>query len=148
MHDLLAEYGALLDVAKYDEWLNLFAAECRYHVMPRENYRAGLAGRADLLRQPRDARRPHHGFARGQQVQHPQRPSPDRPAAVDAARSGGSSIEAPFAVYQTDQEGATHLFATGLYRDRLEAGSGGLKFRDKLVLLDTFAVPILLATPL
>ena len=31
---------------------------------------------------------------------------------------------------------------------RLEAAAGGLKIRDKLVLLDTFAVPTLLATPL
>jgi hypothetical protein len=52
------------------------------------------------------------------------------------------------AVYQTDQEGETRLFATGLYRDRIVVEAGGLKFRDKLVLLDTFAVPSLLATPL
>jgi len=57
-------------------------------------------------------------------------------------------VEAPFAVFQTDQEGATRLFATGLYRDRLELAGDGLKIRDKLVLLDTFAVPTLLATPL
>jgi len=57
-------------------------------------------------------------------------------------------IEAPFAVYQTDQEGETRLFATGLYRDRLAIGQNGLKIRDKLILLDTFAVPSLLATPL
>ncbi len=57
-------------------------------------------------------------------------------------------IEAPFAIYQTDQEGETRLFATGLYRDRLQPGKGGLRIRDKLVLLDTFAVPTLLATPL
>ena len=56
--------------------------------------------------------------------------------------------EAPFAVYQTDQEGETRLFATGLYRDRIVAEAGGLRFRDKLVLLDTFAVPSLMATPL
>jgi 3-phenylpropionate/cinnamic acid dioxygenase small subunit len=37
VHDVLAEYGALLDNAKYDEWLGLFAQECRYQVMPREN---------------------------------------------------------------------------------------------------------------
>ena len=36
----------------------------------------------------------------------------------------------------------------GLYRDRIVVKAGGLKFRDKLVLLDTFAVPSLLATPL
>jgi anthranilate 1,2-dioxygenase small subunit len=57
-------------------------------------------------------------------------------------------VEAPFAVYQTDQEGETRLFATGLYRDRIVCEAGNLKFRDKLVLLDTFAVPSLLATPL
>jgi anthranilate 1,2-dioxygenase small subunit len=57
-------------------------------------------------------------------------------------------VEAPFAVFQTDQEGETRLFATGLYKDRIVAEAGALKFRDKLVLLDTFAVPSLLATPL
>jgi len=60
----------------------------------------------------------------------------------------GLRVEAPFAVYQTDQEGETRLFATGLYRDRLEPGGSGLKILDKLVLLDSFAVPTLLATPL
>jgi anthranilate 1,2-dioxygenase small subunit len=51
-------------------------------------------------------------------------------------------------VYQTDPEGETRLFATGLYRDRLEHGREALRFTEKLVLLDTFAVPTLLATPL
>jgi anthranilate 1,2-dioxygenase small subunit len=60
----------------------------------------------------------------------------------------GIEIEAPFAVYQTDQEGETRLFATGLYRDRLAFGHGGPKIQDKLIILDTFAVPSLLATPL
>jgi anthranilate 1,2-dioxygenase small subunit len=57
-------------------------------------------------------------------------------------------VEAPFAVFQTDQEGETRLFATGLYRDRLEILGQRLKIRDKLILLDTSAVPTLLATPL
>ena len=29
-------------MAKFDEWLGLFAEECRYQVMPRENYDRGL----------------------------------------------------------------------------------------------------------
>jgi 3-phenylpropionate/cinnamic acid dioxygenase small subunit len=41
------------------------------------------------------------------------------------------SVEAPFAVYQSDQEGSSRLFATGLYRDRIVSEGGGLKFRDK-----------------
>ena len=57
-------------------------------------------------------------------------------------------VEAPFAIYQSDQEGETRLFATGLYRDQLEPVGDSLKIRDKLILLDTFAVPGVLATPL
>ena len=38
VHDLLAEYGALLDAEQYDDWLALFAAQCCYHVVPRENW--------------------------------------------------------------------------------------------------------------
>jgi hypothetical protein len=59
-------------------------------------------------------------------------------------------VEAPFAVYQSGQEGSSRLFATGLYCDRIIKISedGGLKFRDRMVPPDTFAGPSLLATPL
>jgi anthranilate 1,2-dioxygenase small subunit len=144
--DLLAEYGALLDAARYNEWLGLFAAECRYSVVPRENYEQGLpaalifcdtrAMLEDRLMALREANKFNI---------HTDRHVIGLPRLIGA---GGLSIEAPFAVYQSDQEGSTRLFATGLYRDHLEIVGGSLKFADKLVLLDTFAVPTLLATPL
>jgi anthranilate 1,2-dioxygenase small subunit len=146
IYDLFAEYGALLDAVKYDKWLGLFAAECSYNVVPRENYEQGLAvgliycdSRAmleDRIMALREANKYNI---------HNDRHLIGLPRLVGA---DSLSIEAPFAVYQTDQEGATRLFATGLYRDRLEPAEGVLKIRDKLVLLDTFAVPTLLATPL
>jgi phenylpropionate dioxygenase-like ring-hydroxylating dioxygenase large terminal subunit len=43
-----------------------------------------------------------------------------RAAYTEARVRTNLAIEAPFAVYQTDREGETRLFATGLYRDRLE----------------------------
>ena len=49
--------------------------------------------------------------------------------------------EAPFAVYQPDRE--TWLFATGPFHGQLEAVGPRLKFRDKAILLDTFAIPSL-----
>jgi anthranilate 1,2-dioxygenase small subunit len=146
IHDLLAEYGALLDLAEYDEWLGLFAAECRYSVVSRENYDRGLPAalifcdsRAmldDRIRALREANKYNI---------HTDRHLIGLPRLTDA---NGLAIEAPFTVCQTDQEGATRLFATGLYHDRLEWAGTALKIRDKLVLLDTFAIPTLLATPL
>ena len=143
--ELLAEYGALIDMAKFDEWLDLFAEECRYQIIPRENFDRGLPaglvfcdGRAmleDRIRALREANK--YNIHTDRHV-----------IGLPRIFEDGLALEAPFAVFQTDQEGGTRLFATGLYRDRLEILGRGLKIRDKLVLLDTFAVPSLLATPL
>jgi anthranilate 1,2-dioxygenase small subunit len=144
VHDLLAEYGALIDAAKFDEWLDLFTEECRYEVIPRENFDRGLpaalifcdsrAMLEDRIRALREANKYNI---------HTDRHIIGLPRILDRGL-----VEAPFAVYQTDQEGETRLFAAGLYRDRLEPAGSRFKIRDKLILLDTFAVPSLLATPL
>jgi anthranilate 1,2-dioxygenase small subunit len=145
---LYAEYGALIDAERYDDWLALFAPVCTYHIMPRENDAQGLpaglvfcdsrAVLEDRIRALREANKYNI---------HSDRHLIGLPRVVG---SEGESllVEAPFAVFQTDQEGESRLFATGLYRDRLEPAGAGLKFRDKLVVLDSFAVPTLLATPL
>jgi anthranilate 1,2-dioxygenase small subunit len=145
VYDLFAEYGALIDMAKFDEWLDLFAEECRYQIVPRENFDRGLptalvfcdsrAMLEDRIRALREANKYNI---------HTDRHVIGLPRVLD----DGLAAEAPFAVYQTDQEGETRLFATGLYRDRLVRAGSRLKIRDKLILLDTFAVPTLLATPL
>lgn len=147
---LFAEYGALLDAARYDDWLTLFAAECRYTIMPRENYERGLPaalifcdGRAmleDRIQALREANKYNI---------HSDRHVIGLPRIVAERADGALSVEAPFAVFQTDQEGETRLFATGLYRNRLTARGGSeLRIAEALVLLDTAAVPTLLATPL
>jgi anthranilate 1,2-dioxygenase small subunit len=145
VYDLFAEYGALIDMAKFDEWLDLFAEGCRYQIIPRENFDRGLpaalvfcdsrAALEDRIRALREANKYNI---------HTDRHVIGLPRILD----DGLAAEAPFAVYQTDQEGETRLFATGLYRDRLMPVGSRLRIRDKLVLLDTFAVPTLLATPL
>ena len=148
LYDLYARYGALLDAGAYDAWLALFASECSYRIVPRENHERGLpaalvfcdsrAVLADRIRALVEANKFNI---------HNDRHLIGLPRLLGTG-AGGLSAEAPFAVYQTDQEGESRLFATGLYRDRLAAEDGGLKFRDKLILLDSFAVPSLLSTPL
>ncbi|HLY47069.1 MAG TPA: aromatic-ring-hydroxylating dioxygenase subunit beta [Stellaceae bacterium] len=148
LYDLYAAYGALIDAAEFDGWLGLFADPCTYHITPRENHDFGLAAglvfcdsRAmleDRIRALRDANKYNI---------HTDRHLIGLPRIVGEAAQE-SLVEAPFAVYQSDQEGETRLFATGLYRDRIVVEAGVPRFRDKLVLLDSFAVPSLLATPL
>ena len=148
VHELLAEYGWLIDTAKYEEWLRLFTERCRYQIVPRENYDRDLPAALvfcdsrgmleDRIRALREANKFNiHTDRHIIGLPHVLETQPDR-----------LLVESPFAVYQTDQEGETRLFATGLYRDWLEPVGDRLKIRDKLILLDTFAVPTLLATPL
>jgi anthranilate 1,2-dioxygenase small subunit len=147
-YGLLAHYGFLADTEQYDEWLNLFSPNCSYYVKPVENEELGLPvaliycdsrimleDRVMALRTAckYNIHRDRHiiGLPR-----------------IVSKGPDGISIEAPFAVYQSEQEGDTRLFATGLYRDQLERSDNGFKIREKIVLLDTFAIPSLLASPL
>jgi anthranilate 1,2-dioxygenase small subunit len=143
--DMLAEYGALIDMAKFDEWLDLFAEECRYQIIPRENFDRGLPAGLVFC----DSRAMLEDRIRALLEANKYNIHTDRHViGLPRVFEDGLALEAPFAVFQTDQEGETRLFATGLYRDRLAPAGQRLKIRDKLILLDTFAVPSLLATPL
>ncbi|MGC2202464.1 MAG: aromatic-ring-hydroxylating dioxygenase subunit beta [Stellaceae bacterium] len=143
--DLLAEYGALIDAGQFDEWLGLFAEDCRYQIVPRENFDRGLPAALVFC----DSRAVLEDRIRALREANKYNIHTDRHIiGLPRLFNGGLTVEAPFAVYQTDQEGETRLFATGLYHDRLSLDGPWLKIHDKLVLLDTFAVPSLLATPL
>ena len=56
-------------------------------------------------------------------------------------------IDANYAVFQTNLEGRSTLFSVGRYQDSVRQDGGTLRFVEKLVIMDTFAVPTLLATP-
>jgi len=144
VYDLLAEYGSLIDAAKFDEWLGLFSAECRYQVVPRENFDRGLPAALILC----DSRAMLEDRIRALREANKYNIHTDRHVIGLPRIFDDGTIEAPFAIYQTDQEGETRLFATGLYCDRLEHNAKGCKIRDKLILLDSFAIPSLLSTPL
>jgi anthranilate 1,2-dioxygenase small subunit len=145
---LLAEYGALSDAGRYDEWLTLFAPDCAYYVRPRENDEQDLPAALIFC----DSRKMLEDRIQALRIASKYNMHSDRhiiglPRIVGRT-SNELFIEAPFAVYQTEQEGDTRLFATGLYRDRLRQDGDALKFSEKLVLVDSFAIQSLLATPL
>jgi anthranilate 1,2-dioxygenase small subunit len=146
--ELYAEYGALIDAGHYEAWLGLFADECSYHIVPRENYERGLPAALVFC----DTRAMLEDRIRALCEANKYNIHSDRHVIglprILGATDKCSAVEAPFAVFQSDQDGETRLFATGLYRDELVRDGHGLRFRGKMVLLDSFAVPTLLSTPL
>jgi 3-phenylpropionate/cinnamic acid dioxygenase small subunit len=146
--NLLAQYGSLVDTGQYEQWLDLFSPRCSYYIRPRENDELGLP--AALIycdsRAMLEDRIYALRFASKYNL-HNDRHIIGLPRIV-SKWSDGILIEAPFAVYQTEQEGDCRLFATGLYRDRIEPSGQDFKISEKIVLLDSFAIPSLLATPL
>ncbi len=145
---LLGDYGWFLDEGRFDDWLALFAEDCVYRVIPRENLTLGLPGslmscdNKDMLRDRvtalTDANKYNIHVAR-HVIGLPR---------VTRLSADALAIEAAYTVFQSDQEGEARLYSVGSYRDRLRVVKGAPLFVEKLVIVDSFAVPHLLATPL
>jgi anthranilate 1,2-dioxygenase small subunit len=145
---VLADYGWLIDEGRFDEWLDLFVEDCVYKVVPRENLTLGLPGclmlceNKDMLRDRVTALREANKF----NIHVPRHviglPRVTRVAADLLA------VETAYTVFQSDQDGESRLFSVGSYLDRLQLVGGAPRFKEKLVIVDSFAIPSLLAAPL
>jgi anthranilate 1,2-dioxygenase small subunit len=145
--DFILASATALDRCDYDTWLDLFAAETRYVVMPRENLeldlpigvmhcssKDSLADRISVLIHASKFN-PHY----------------DRHIVGGTAIRERSEYEVRtatnFMVVQTTLTGVSKLFCSGEYEDRILLGEQ-MKIADRRVILDTFSVPNCLATPL
>jgi anthranilate 1,2-dioxygenase small subunit len=139
-----AGYARLLDDERFDDWVALFAEDGSYEVLPRENVDAGLP--LPLIR----CRTKDHLRDRILSLQEANiyNIHTDRHLVTNVVITGADSAEADFAVFQTDQEGESRLFGIGRYRTVLVREDGALRIRAQTAILDTAAVPTLLATPL
>ena len=146
--ELMADYAELIDSDRLEEWLELFTEDARYDVIPRENVEQGfrlslmvcsnkaqLRDRITALRQANEYNLHYDRHLIGSVRV---RPSPD----------GTFEIGANYAVFQTTLEGQSRLFSAGCYRDRVRMIDGRMRIYDKRVIVDTFSITTLLATPL
>ena len=146
--DLLDAYVGLIDAGRFEDWLDLFAEESSYRIVPRENYDRDLPASImlctskDMLRDRITSLRQANEY----------NPHYDRHLVTNVrARPDGDGtvrIEAHYLVVQTNLEGQSRLFSTGRYLDKTRRDGDRLLFTEKLVIVDTFSVPTLLATPL
>lgn len=145
---LFADYAWLLDSERYDDWLELFAEQATYQIVPRENVELGLPASLMLCKNKDMLRdrittllevNEYDIYSARHIIGLPRFDEPARDIV---------SVETPFAVYHTDQEGVSRLFGVGEYRSRIVCSGSRLLFEANIVQLDTFSVPTLLADPL
>lgn len=148
VQDLLAEYAWLLDNDRLEEWTTLFTEDARYEILPRDNVDRGyplalmccrnLAMLRDRVLALRVANEYNLHYDR-HLIGVP------RYTSVDDEQW---CFEANYVVIQTDQHGASKVFSAGVYQDRVVVENGVMRIKEKRVIVDTFCVPTLIATPL
>ncbi len=139
---LQIDYVQCIDDDELERWPELFVDPCFYHIVARDNFEADRP--IGVMRYE------SVGMLRDQV-------SATRHAAVFAPRAirhilGGTRIvdasdeeiraHTNVAVYQTNADGETLLLMTAQYRDVIvDAGTAGLRFREKRVVYDTLLLP-------
>ena len=148
IHELIGEYAERIDEDRLQEWPDLFGDPCKYLVIGRSNHAAGMrqgvmyaATRGMLLDRVFAIRRanlfePH----RYRHVIGPIR--------IKSTADGIAVVHSHFIVARIMHDGATSLFATGRYLDRIDISTPGYRFRERIVVLDSDKIDTLLAIPL
>jgi 3-phenylpropionate/cinnamic acid dioxygenase small subunit len=146
---LNAAYAASIDDDRLESWPDFFDENCLYKITTADNHRQGLAAgmmyadskgmltdRVTALREANVYERQWYRHIIG------------TPLIVERTPDG-IAAETPFLVVRVMRDGASALFATGKYLDRVVTDSGGaLKLAQRIVVCDSNSVDTLLAIPL
>ena len=146
--DLMASYAECIDDGRFEDWLELFTEDASYKVVARDNHDRGLPATMVLCTNKNMIRdriaallgATKYNFHYDRHVVGQLRVRP---------RSDNEwELRASYAVFQTSDEGRSSLFSVGRYDDRIRMEGERLLFCEKTVVVDTFAIPGMLATPL
>jgi anthranilate 1,2-dioxygenase small subunit len=148
IEDLLHAYAHALDDGQIERWPDFFSEDGIYHVATREGHEAGLpigimrcVGRGMML----DRVKAFHTANIFEP--HSYNHLVGRPALALGAAPGSIASRTNFQVVRIMQDGRTDLFATGKYLDTIVL-EGGAKLQERIVVLDSRQVDILLVMPL
>jgi anthranilate 1,2-dioxygenase small subunit len=148
IRDLLDEYAECIDAERYDDWLALFTEDSVYQIIPRENVEQNLPASLVYCTSKNLLRDRITSLVNANEYN----PHYDRHmisgVRVSEERDGSWRVAANYAVFQTNVEGQSRVFSVGRYADQVVRENGRLLFKEKRVMVDTYSVPSMLATPL
>jgi salicylate 5-hydroxylase small subunit len=135
--ELYAEYAACLDDGRFDAWPDFFTENCRYRVVPRENYDRGLP----LSTMDLQSRGALLDRVYGVQSTLFHAPYYQRhiigPARIRGLDGAAIHVEANYLVIRTKRDAPSEVFNAGCYLDRIEQTPGGLRFAEKICVFDS-----------
>ena len=144
----MADYAMAIDEDRLEEWVELFAEDCDYRVVTRENVAQGLPNvlmwcdNKDMLRDRVHSYRNVNLY----------NPHYDRhvlgPLCFIGGKDGLWTFDASYSLFQTTLEGESRLFSVGRYRVEARVEGGAARLKTVTVIADTGLVPSLLATPI
>ena len=145
---LMAEYAMLIDEDQLEDWVELFAEDCDYRIVTRENTEQDLPNvlmwcdNKNMLRDRVESYRNVNLY----------NPHYDRhvvgPLRIVGEKGGVWTFDASYSLFQTDLEGNTRIFSVGRYRVEARPSNDSAKLKSVTVIADTGTVPSLLATPI
>lgn len=148
IRDLLDEYADCIDAERYQDWLALFTEDSVYQIIPRENVEQNLPASLVYCSSKNLLRDRITSLLNANEYN----PHYDRHiisgVRVSEAADGVWKVSANYAVFQTNVEGQSRVFSVGRYADQVVRQDGRLLFKEKRVMVDTYSVPSMLATPL
>jgi len=145
---LLARYVASIDADRLEEWPGYFTPHCRYQIITSENYEQGLplgiffADSQAMLRDRVAALREANIYE-AQRYRHLVSST-----LILGEEDGLVMAQSNYMVARIMHDGATLLFSTGRYLDRVDLRGPEPLFAEKLVILDSRRIDTLLAIPL
>jgi len=148
IEDLNFRYAECLDSNRLRDWPNFFDDDCRYLIHSRENLDLGKEAywlRFENKRMLRD-RVVSLCDVNIYQIHYERRLVSN---VMVTGREGEVWLaRANYMLVHTNNEGRSHIFSVGEYRDRIVESAGELRLTERLVVVDTFAVPSHLSLPI
>jgi anthranilate 1,2-dioxygenase small subunit len=152
IESLMHDYVHCIDDDDLERWPTLFASQCLYRVVPRENADLNLpiaimfCDSQGMLQDRVTAHRRANLFGA-----HFYRHIVSS-IRITGEDNGAFSVRANYVVFRTAADavhyGVTEVYSAGAYRDKVVFEDGAPKFREKIVIVDTSKISSLLVTPL
>ncbi|MDX3905784.1 MAG: aromatic-ring-hydroxylating dioxygenase subunit beta [Pigmentiphaga sp.] len=143
-----ADYAAVVDGGRWEEWPEFFLDECEYKIQPRENFEHGYPLATLYLISKNMLKDRVYGIT--ETLFHDpyyQRHVCGMPRILKE-EAGVLHVEAHYAVFRTKLTGESTVFNVGRYIDRIRRTPDGLKFESRLCVFDTEMIPNSLIYPI